>query len=270
VSSDNGHPRPKIIDFGIAVGTTREEQPDDSVRLAGTLPYMAPEQREHKQGIDIRADVYALGAVLARCLLLHSGVRLDSSQCFESTEARELLDGSLGRGWPGATAPSQETCTGGSGACQPSCGPLLRKAMAANREHRYQSAVELAEDLQRWLDAEPVRALGDSRLYRLRCFLRRNTVASVSAAVISLALIGGIVVALYGMTEAREGRSQAVEALALAEQRRRDAEELIEYMLGDFASQLRPIGRLDLLDSISAEALRYLTAQGAGDDRPVH
>jgi DNA-binding winged helix-turn-helix (wHTH) protein/tetratricopeptide (TPR) repeat protein len=46
----------------------------------------------------------------------------------------------------------------------------------------------------------------------------------------------------------------------LAEKRRIEAEGLMGYMLGDFADKLRPLGRLDLLDSVSTKALGYLGA----------
>jgi len=51
----------------------------------------------------------------------------------------------------------------------------------------------------------------------------------------------------------------------LAEQRRAEAEGLMGYMLGDFADRLRPLGRLDLLDSVSTKALGYLGARDRED-----
>lgn len=53
----------------------------------------------------------------------------------------------------------------------------------------------------------------------------------------------------------------ATGARSLAEQRRLEAEGLMSYMLGDFADKLRPLGRLDLLDSVSGKALDYLSRQ---------
>jgi tetratricopeptide (TPR) repeat protein len=108
--------------------------------------------------------------------------------------------------------------------------------------------------------------MGDSRGYTLRCFIRRNALASGAAALITLALLVGTALALYGLTEARAGRSQAEQALQLAESRRNDAERLIQFMLGDFADKLRPIGRLDLLDSISNEAIEYLGESATRSD----
>ncbi len=260
-------PQPKIIDFGIAVESAEDDQAAGQGHYyAGTVAYMAPEQRNRNGGrIDVRADVFALGAVLAKCLLIHAGVKWRGGQRFDSGTVYAALCRHSGNGHTHEDHAQPEWARS-LGALPADLRAIAVRAMAPEREDRYQSATALAEDLQRWLNSEPVIAMGQSRRYRLRCFLRRNALASTAAALIGLALIGGTVAALYGLTEAREGRSQAESALTLAEQRRLEAEELIQFMLGDFAEQLRPIGRLDLLDSIGGEALRYLTAQGAGDD----
>lgn len=265
VGRPDHHTQPKIIDFGIAV----ESAGDDSAAgqghyYAGTVAYMAPEQRNQTSGsIDVRTDVYALGAVLAHSLLIQAGVRWNEGRRFDSSTVYAAL-----RQDPGTLHGDHSLAEWSSrlATLPADLRAIATRAMAPERDARYQSATAMAEDLQRWLDLEPVRAMGSSRRYRLRCFLRRNALASAAAILIGLALIGGTVTALYGLTEAREGRSQAESALALADRRRMEAEELIQFMLGDFAEQLRPIGRLDLLDSIGGEALRYLTARGAGDD----
>lgn len=51
-----------------------------------------------------------------------------------------------------------------------------------------------------------------------------------------------------------------------SEQHRIEAEELMGFMLGDFSDKLRPIGRLDLLDSVSSRALSYLATTHPKDD----
>ena len=54
-----------------------------------------------------------------------------------------------------------------------------------------------------------------------------------------------------------------------ADQRRHDAEGLLDFMLGDFADKLRPLGRLDLLDSVGGKALQYLSGADSGDLEPA-
>ncbi|MGS0740755.1 nSTAND1 domain-containing NTPase [Glaciimonas sp. GG7] len=74
--------------------------------------------------------------------------------------------------------------------------------------------------------------------------------------VIILILALAVLATLFGVT--------AVNAKRSAQQRRDQAEHLMGFMLGDFADKLRPLARLDLLDSVSAKALEYLA--GSADD----
>ncbi|MEB0140181.1 MULTISPECIES: winged helix-turn-helix domain-containing protein [unclassified Undibacterium] len=69
-----------------------------------------------------------------------------------------------------------------------------------------------------------------------------------------------VLIALLSLTVLAIGLGlSAIAAKQTAQQRRHEAEGLMEFMLGDFADKLRPLGRLDLLDSISAKALEYLS-----------
>jgi len=248
----DGAPLPKIIDFGIAIGIL----PGSSARLEagkaiGTPAYMSPEQKTPgPAGIDARSDVYSLGAILAQCLCWHVGVS-DSTQAIASTQLRENLQCSLARA---AAKPQLGFPMEKLRAMPIELRAIALRALAVDRDQRYDSAADLAEDLDHWLNKRPVRAMGNSRSYTLRCFINRNRLATAAIAAIALALLVGALLAMHGLDRAREAR-------ALAEQRRDDAERLIQFMLGDFADKLRPINRLDLLDSVGSEALAYLSAQ---------
>ncbi len=260
VQAVEGGWQPKLIDFGIAIAADAKGAGVVSPEIAGTVAYMAPEQRHPDgHGIDIRVDVYALGVVLAECLCRLAGVAEPASG-FRSTEIRAVLTDSLAARKAGGTDSARLA------RIPAELRAIAAKAMAERREDRYESVSALAEDLEHWLDHEPVEAMGGGTLYRLRCALRRHALASVAAGLVLLALVSGAVLALYGLAEARSGRAQAEAARLLAEQRRNDAEGLIRYMLGDFADKLRPIGRLDLLDGIGSEALKYLGGANAGSD----
>lgn len=260
VQAVEGGWQPRLIDFGIAIASDAARASRASPEIAGTVAYMAPEQRQPDgRGIDIRVDVYALGVVLAECLCRLAGIA-EPATGFRSTEIRAVVEGSLGARKAGVTD------SGRLARLPAELRAIAAKAMAEQREDRFESVSALAEDLEHWLDHEPVAAMGGGRLYRLRCALRRHALASVAAGLVLLALLAGTVLALYGLAEARAGRAQAEAARLLAEQRRNDAEGLIRYMLGDFADKLRPIGRLDLLDGIGSEALKYLGGANAGSD----
>lgn len=75
-------------------------------------------------------------------------------------------------------------------------------------------------------------------------------------------LKGGAVAGLAGLTVLAGGMAwRAQQAESVAQQRRLQADDLVTYMLGEFADKLRPIGRLELLDSVGAKALSHLSAQ---------
>ena len=251
-----GKPMPKIIDFGIAIGV-------DSARAvgvggsAGTRAYMAPEQlNPNTDGIDVRADVYALGAILVETLCLALDISLER---LDSNSLRSLL------------SAAAYTTDGSREQQQPS--PILRtqikripkplraialKAMANERNQRYESAAAFADDLSRWRERRPVLAMRGGRMYAVRCFINRYRGASALAFLTLISLVAGLVVAAYGLNQAQHAR-------ALAETRREQAEKLVGYMLGDFAAKLSQVGKLDLIDDVAKQALAYLSAANDPD-----
>ncbi|MCB1640288.1 MAG: hypothetical protein KDI37_01050, partial [Xanthomonadales bacterium] len=97
---------------------------------------------------------------------------------------------------------------------------LLARALAEDRQARYESALNLALDLERFLDQRPLEAAPESRLYPLRKFLQRNRLPAALAGLTILALVGGLAVALYGLRQAQTERANAI---AAAEQARIEA-----------------------------------------------
>lgn len=259
VTEHAGQPLPKIIDFGVAIGGV----PGQSVSVRsnaaiGTRAYMAPEQAQPgPQGIDARADVYGLGATLAALLCLRLGISADGGVALSHFQAAQRASSMSLHGEP-LPAIDNDKVQRLRRATPKALRAILLKAMAPDREQRYESAAALASDLQRWRGGYPVQAVGNGSGYALRCFLRRHSWASGAAIAAVIALLGGITVALYGLGHARQ-------AEAIAEQRRVQAEDLVGVMLGDLADKLRPLGRLDLLETVGAEAMRYLSAAAASD-----
>ncbi|HZV64265.1 MAG TPA: transcriptional regulator, partial [Telluria sp.] len=76
-------------------------------------------------------------------------------------------------------------------------------------------------------------------------------------------LVSGVVLGLALLASALGAMARS--AQFQAEQRRTEAEALMGFMLGEFVDKLRPLGRLDLLDSISNRALSYLSAARQSD-----
>ncbi|TWI67538.1 AAA ATPase-like protein [Pseudoduganella lurida] len=87
-----------------------------------------------------------------------------------------------------------------------------------------------------------------------RMKLGQRIVAGVVGSFVMLAMLTG-----FMGVRAQTARHEA-------ERHRLEAEGLLGFMLGDFAEKLRPLGRLDLLDSVSGKALSYLATAGERDD----
>jgi WD40 repeat protein len=193
---DTGAPR--VLDFGVArateadlvtgAGLTRTGQ------LLGTPNYMSPEQvTADPAAIDHRADVYALGVVLFELLAHRLPYQLDNRPLAEAT--RLILE----------QDPPQ------LGSVNPELRgdveTIVAKALEKDPARRYRSAADLAADLRRALNHEPILARPPSALYHLRKFARRHSalVGGVAATVAALVL-GLVGTILFAVAEARQRR----------------------------------------------------------------
>jgi len=180
--------RPKILDFGIARGTDADLQvttvADGGAALVGTLPYMSPEQVEGEPDrLDTRSDVYALGVL---------GYELLTGELPRDLEGRSLTDAIRAI----ADEEPRSLRAAGKGGFAPDLETIVAKALASEREWRYDSASELAADLQRFLDGQPIGARPPSALYQLRKLVARNRLpAALLAGLVLLAIASAIVMA---------------------------------------------------------------------------
>ncbi|HZY89501.1 MAG TPA: protein kinase, partial [Gemmataceae bacterium] len=178
--------------------------------------YMAPEQAAAKKGLSTAADVYSLGAILYECLTGRPPFRA-------ATPLETLLlvlDREPER--PSVVLPRVDRDL------ETVCLKCLEKEPAK----RYESAEALANDLERWLAGEPIRARPAGRAERaLKWVRRRPAVAALTAALVLLALLGVAGVA-WKWREAEANAAEARQAQAQAEQaggafrQQRDAAEV--------------------------------------------
>jgi tetratricopeptide (TPR) repeat protein len=261
IAEVSGSPMPKIIDFGIAIGVDIART--GSSASAGTRAYMAPEQfNASTSGLDLRADVYALGAILIEALCLQLKIPLDG---VDSGTFRGLLSAAGTSANPISQHPHvPATLRGELRRIPKSLRAIANKALSEDRDARYESAAAMADDLKRWRERRPVLAMQGGKLYAMRCFINRYRLSSALGAATLAALIAGLIVAGYGLQQAQIARAQA-------ETRREQAEGLVDYMLGDFAAKLEPIGKLDLIDGVANRALEYLQqANDADQSSAIH
>lgn len=210
VSTLDGRPVPKIIDFGIAKALSESLAEDGGrTRLGqrlGTPAYMAPEQRAGQQ-VDTRTDVYALGVILYELLTGQLPFEVDAtgSECTGSGLAPA-------RGAPVRPSLRVRESAGRKRAreLEEDLDWIVLKALDEDPERRYASASDLAEDLLRHLRDEPTLARAPSRLYLLSKFVRRNRVALGVAAVVAVASVVGAA-SVWGARRAERERLREVE-----------------------------------------------------------
>jgi serine/threonine-protein kinase len=210
---------PKISDFGLAKRLDPEPSSHHdrtpTGEVVGTPSYMAPEQTWGRSGaVGPAADVYALGAILYECLTgrppFQAATPLDTLQQVRSDDPvppRRLV--------PSVPRDLDTVC---------------RKCLQKEPSRRYPSADALADDLQRFLAGEPVRARPAAAWERTTRWARRRPalaafVGTSAAAVISLATFGvWHVVQLQGYNaELRAERNNAERLRELAQTKEAEA-----------------------------------------------
>jgi serine/threonine protein kinase len=170
---------PHLADFGLA----KRETGDDSLavegRLVGTPIYMAPEQaRGDHSAIDRRTDIYSLGVILYELLAGQPPFRGELSWLMEQISH--------------ATPKSPRTV---KPTVPDDLEKICLKCLAKDKGARYQTAADLADDLQRYLNGESLRGVPVPLPRRMRKWFWRNrrVVMSLSAtAVLCAGLVGGL------------------------------------------------------------------------------
>jgi serine/threonine-protein kinase len=178
--------RPRLADFGIP---RRLDVAATSTQLAGSLPYMAPEQLHSPRDLDVAVDVYGLGAVLYELLTGQPPAAGESpSEIMKNVLERE--------------PPSPRSLPGGARIdldLETICLKCLRKA----REERYADAASLAADLTRYLADEAIVARRPTAVERARRVLRHHPVRAGVAATLVVSLVA-VAVAALSVAQAQE------------------------------------------------------------------
>jgi serine/threonine protein kinase len=133
--------QPHVADFGLAKRIGSDGDLTQSGGIAGTLNYMAPEQARGERGVTVTADVYALGAILYELLTGETPVK--GATNMETLTL--LLEGSV------IARPRLR-----NRAAPIDLEAICLKCLERDPANRYPSAAALADDLDRFLNNEPV------------------------------------------------------------------------------------------------------------------
>jgi serine/threonine protein kinase len=230
--------QPKILDFGIAraidADIRRTTMRTSVGQIIGTLPYMSPEQASgDPTQLDIRSDVYALGVLCFELLTGRLPYDLDRRMIHEAVHI--IRDG------PPRSISTIDRALRGD------VETIVAKALAKEKERRYQSASDLAADLRRYLNDEPIAARPTSAVHHLRMFARRNRMLVGGTVAVFLALLIGIIGVSWQWRRATAAEQRAVnlaqseaEQRTLAEQRLAEAERRERQMrqIADFQASM--------------------------------
>jgi Tol biopolymer transport system component len=240
VTSCDGVPVPKIIDFGVAKATNQQLTDKSAFtsfgQIIGTPLYMSPEQAEMNcLDVDTRSDIYSLGVLLHELLTGTTPFDNDRLREIGIDEVRRVIReeepvrpstrvSTLGAA---ATTVSMHRKTDPiklSHALRGELDWIVMKALAKDRSRRYQTVIEFAKDIDCYLNDEPVQACRPSPTYRFRKFARRYRAQLLTAFGVAGILVAGTLVSTCLAAWAVRAQGIANTRLISEQAARRDAQ----------------------------------------------
>jgi tetratricopeptide (TPR) repeat protein len=201
--------RPRITDFGLAKQIASDSGLTATGQVMGTPSYMPPEQAAGRaERVDVRSDVYALGAILY-CALV-------GRPPFQAANAVETIKQVMHRDpvAPRALNPAVDR----------DLETICLKCLEKDAARRYATAAAMAADLGSWLENRPIAARAVGRVGRAWRWCRRNRAVASMTAAIALSLVLGTLVSTSFALVAQWRASSEAEARLLADDERKKAE----------------------------------------------
>ena len=210
---------PKLLDFGICKLLVETVTANDTVAPLLTPRYASPEQIRG-EAATTSSDIYSLGAVLYELL---TGISPRRFENLTPLAIQRALESPIVR-------PS--AAVGGTRLARQLAGDvdnILLRALDVEPARRYESAAQLADDLRRHLDHEPVRARPQTFGYRAGTFVRRHRGSTAAVAAVVATLMVGLAVSLY---EARLADARVRQIRSLASQLVFDVHDAVRDLPG--------------------------------------
>ena len=252
---------PMVMDFGLARPTETGYAEPSGIPpgIAGTPLYMAPEQVENRDDLDVRADVYGLGLLLYEVLVGRraKGAQLTRSQQPTLAMTREIPPA------PRAVSPNVPG----------DLEVITLRAIEVEPDQRYQTARALYEDLRNYHEGRLIQARAHQPGYRVRHWMYRHRGRIVGLGLVALVMVLGIAPLIFYDKLIRD-KNAAVETVrkqayallrereqTLATDRHGLRRQLIEA-LGELELQASVLGDWDLADASYERAQELLAELG--------
>jgi serine/threonine protein kinase/tetratricopeptide (TPR) repeat protein len=283
VATQDGVAIPKVIDFGIAKATQGKLTDQTAFtafeQFLGTPAYMSPEQAQlGGLDVDTRSDIYSLGVLLYELLtgrtpfdakdLLAVGIETMRRTICEkepptpSTRLKLDLAAQQAQGPSGSKIKNQKPRIAND------LDWIVMKCLEKDRSRRYETANDLAFDIQRHLNNEPVVARPPSNLYRLQKLVHRNKLLFAATSAVSLALVLGLGLSTWMFFRERAGRREQARLRQEAQTEAAKSQQVARFlkeMLEDVGPS-KALGRdttmlKEILDNAAQRIGRDLTNQ---------
>ena len=241
VTLHDGRPVAKVIDFGVSKAISQQLTERTLFtaygQMIGTPAYMSPEQAE-MSGLDIdtRSDVYSLGVLLYELLTGSTPLLADKLRGAAYGEVQRIIR-EQEPPKPSTRLSTLGQATASVAACRATepkkLGALVRgdldwivmRALAKDREERYETANGFANDIERFLSREPVEACPPSLGYKFRAYVRRNRQTLLVLGAIHGLLMAGIIVSVALAIRVSRERDRANAAQQLARRHLAEVEQ---------------------------------------------
>lgn len=224
----DGAPVPKVIDFGLAKALqqrlTERTMFTQFGQVVGTLEYMSPEQAEmNALDVDTRTDVYSLGVLMYELLTGSTPLQRQTvrERAFDQvlriireddppTPSSRLSES--GDRLPGISRHRRLDPRRLSQSLRGDLDWIAMKSLEKDRSRRYGSCSDLADDVERFLNNEPIEARPPSASYRMQKFLRKHLMAVVVAAAFVCVLVATTAFSISQAISAAESEREALDA----------------------------------------------------------
>jgi eukaryotic-like serine/threonine-protein kinase len=230
----------RLLDFG-AAKLLGDEEPQISALTremgrALSPDYASPEQIQGEL-ITVACDVYSLGVVLFELLTGRRPYTLKSHSTAALQAAIVGVEVPLASSFATANRQLQRELRG-------DLDNIIAKALKKSPQERYATVGGFADDVEHWLNYEPVSAQRDSAAYRLGKFARRNRVAVGAGAMMLAAVVASAAVTTAEMLEARAQRDEA----RLQAKRAQAQERFANMVMEQFGPGGQPLKREEMID----------------------